>query len=104
MRSGIEMIDCEKLKALARPASLKGSPAQSTGLGPPPRSSASSWLMAAQDPARSISAAARPLCDRFSLERRRRTRERLPVAEVKRTSLLAGIAIHAQSLLVLPGN
>src|SRR5690242_21729242 len=58
IRSGMEMIDCEKLKAFARPASLKGSPAQSTGFGPPPRSKESSWLMAAQDPDRSISAKA----------------------------------------------
>src|SRR5947207_9247460 len=56
VRSGMEMMDCEKLNAFARPASLKGSPAQSSGFGPAPRSSASSWLMEAQDPDRSISA------------------------------------------------
>src|SRR5580693_59738 len=56
MRSGMEMMDCEKLNAFARPDSLKGSPAQSAGFGPAPRSSASSWLIAAHDPDRSISA------------------------------------------------
>src|SRR6185295_12522072 len=56
VRSGIEMMDCEKLKAFARPDSLNGSPAQSSGFGPAPRSSASSWLMEAHDPDRSISA------------------------------------------------
>src|ERR1700682_729431 len=56
VRSGMEMMDCEKLNAFARPDSLKGSPAQSAGYGPPPRSSASSWLIAAQDPDRSTSA------------------------------------------------
>src|SRR3984957_14961835 len=56
MRSGMEMIDCEKLNALARPDSLNGSPAQSAGFGPAPRSSACSWLIEAQDPDRSISA------------------------------------------------
>jgi hypothetical protein len=58
MRSGMEMMDCEKLSAFARPDSLKGSPAQSSGFGPALRSSASSWLMAAQDPDKSISAIA----------------------------------------------
>src|SRR5262252_137902 len=56
VRSGIEMTDCEKLNALARPDSLNGSPAQSSGFGPAPCSSASSWLMDCQDPERSISA------------------------------------------------
>ena len=32
MRSGMEMIDCEKLKAFARPASLKGSPGPIDGI------------------------------------------------------------------------
>src|SRR3954471_9042614 len=54
--SGIEMMDCEKLSAFAHPDSLKGSPAQSSGFGPPPRSSASSWLIACHDPDTSISA------------------------------------------------
>src|SRR5215467_14692358 len=58
VRSGIEIVDCEKLSALARPASLNGSPAQSAGFGPAPRSSASSWLIDCQDPERSISARA----------------------------------------------
>ena len=58
VRSGMEMIDCEKLNALARPDSLNGSPAQSSGFGPAPRSSASSWLIEAQDPDKSISASA----------------------------------------------
>src|SRR6516225_5173807 len=58
VRSGIEMIDCEKLSAFARPDSLNGSPAQSAGFGPAPRSSASSWLMDCQEPDRSISASA----------------------------------------------
>src|SRR4029450_8862348 len=58
MRSGIEMTDCEKLNAIARPESLKGRPAQSSGFGPAPRSIASSWLIDAQDPDRSISAKA----------------------------------------------
>src|SRR5580704_12748638 len=58
IRSGMEMVDCEKLKAFARPDSLNGIPAQSAGYGPPPRSNESSRLMAAQDPDRSISAMA----------------------------------------------
>src|SRR5262245_36286721 len=58
MRSGIEIVDCEKLSAFARPDSLKGSPAQSSGFGPAPRSIASSWLIEAHDPDRSISACA----------------------------------------------
>src|SRR6266853_3417292 len=58
VRSGIEIVDCEKLNALARPDSLNGSPVQSSGYGPPPRPSASSWLIDAQDPERSISATA----------------------------------------------
>src|ERR1700733_4934364 len=56
VRSGMEMMDCEKLNAFARPDSLKGSPAQSAGFGPAPRSSASSWLIEAQDPDMSTSA------------------------------------------------
>src|SRR5438046_8626967 len=56
VRSGIEMTDCEKLSALALPDSFSGSPDQSSGYGPPPRSSASSWLIDAHDPDRSISA------------------------------------------------
>src|SRR5580692_4844583 len=66
MRSGMEMIDCEKLSAFARPDSLKGSPAQSAGFGPAPRSSASSWLIAAQDPDRSISASTGTLAHKTS--------------------------------------
>src|ERR1700693_4435657 len=56
VRSGMEMMDCEKLNAFARPDSLNGSPVQASGYGPPPRSSESSWLIEAQDPDRSISA------------------------------------------------
>jgi len=56
MRSGIEITDCEKISALARPESLNGRPAQSDGFGPAPRSIASSWLIEAHDPERSISA------------------------------------------------
>src|SRR5689334_10788498 len=67
MRSGIEMTDCENPSAFARPASLNGKPAQSAGFGPPPRSSASSWLIAAQDPDKSISASAgTPLHNRIA--------------------------------------
>src|SRR3954471_12895607 len=58
VRSGIEIVDCEKLKAFARPESLNGNPVQSSGYGPPPRSSASSWLIDAHEPDRSISASA----------------------------------------------
>src|SRR4051812_45241925 len=58
MRSGIEIVDCSKLRALALPAALSGSPAQSAGFGPAPRSMASSSLIAAQDPDRSTSASA----------------------------------------------
>src|SRR5580700_319053 len=50
MRSGMEIVDCEKLRALARPESLKGSPAQSSGFGPAPRSMASSCFLAVQEP------------------------------------------------------
>ena len=56
VRSGIEITDCEKLSAFARPDSLNGRPAQSSGFGPAPRSSASSWLMDCHDPDTSISA------------------------------------------------
>src|SRR4029077_8836516 len=66
VRSGMEMTDCEKLNALARPDSLKGSPAQSAGFGPAPRSRASSWLIDAQEPERSISAMAGTLEPRNS--------------------------------------
>src|SRR5204863_9048689 len=58
MRSGMEMTECEKLRAFARRDSLNGIPAQSSGLGPPPRPSESSWLADAQEPDRSISALA----------------------------------------------
>src|SRR5580700_9928385 len=63
MRSGMEMVDCEKLRALARPASLNGSPAQSSGFGPAPRSIPSSWFLEVQDPDRSISASAGKAAD-----------------------------------------
>src|ERR1700743_2553900 len=66
MRSGMEMVDCEKLRALARPDSLKGRPAQSSGCGPPPRSSASSWFLEAQEPDKSISASAGRLTESTS--------------------------------------
>src|ERR1700690_2298005 len=56
VRSGMEMVDWEKLSALARPASLKGTPVQSSGFGPAPRSILSSWFLEVQDPERSISA------------------------------------------------
>src|ERR1700722_7215685 len=58
MRSGIEMVDCEKLRALARPDSLNGRPAQSSGFGPAPRSRLSSLFFEVHDPERSISASA----------------------------------------------
>src|SRR6185295_10241090 len=56
VRSGMEITDCEKLNAFARPDSLNGRPVQSSGYGPPPRSSESSWLIDCHDPDRSISA------------------------------------------------
>src|ERR1019366_3019602 len=58
MRSGMEIVDCEKLRAFSRPDSLNGRPAQSSGLGPAPRSMASSVFLAVQEPDRSISAKA----------------------------------------------
>src|SRR5262245_59228420 len=58
MRSGSEITDWLNASALARPESLNGSPAQSAGFGPAPRSSASSWLIDTHEPERSISARA----------------------------------------------
>src|SRR5579883_2352230 len=58
MRSGMESWDCEFIRAKARPDSLKGMPVKSPGLGPAPRSRASSWFFDCQEPDKSISASA----------------------------------------------
>ena len=62
----------ENASALARPESLNGSPAQSAGLGPAPRSSASSWLIETHDPEKSISARAGTASASNATARRRR--------------------------------
>src|SRR5579872_6789128 len=58
MRSGIEICDCEFIRANARPDSLKGMPVKSPGFGPAPRSSASSWFLDCHEPERSTCASA----------------------------------------------